>query len=97
MFRRKGSKQIVFTVPLGKEVTRIDINVEEITINLTYVLQFIDSTSFMASLLSNLGNNFSEEIHKIKIMTRSWKNEKLSELNISMTPVFLNTSILKMI
>ena len=97
MFRRKGSKHIVFTVPLGKEVTRIDINWEEITINISYVLQFIDSTSFMASFLSNLGNNFSEEIHKIKILTQPWKNEKLSELNISMTPVFLNTSILKMI
>ena len=39
-----------------------------------YILQFIDSARFMAISSSNLVNNFSEEIHKIK-----WKyghNEK---------------------
>ena len=30
------------------------------------MLQFIDSKIFMASSLSNLVNNFSEEIHRIK-------------------------------
>ena len=29
-------------------------------------LTFIDSSNFMASSLSNLANNLSEEIHKIK-------------------------------
>ena len=33
---------------------------------LSYILQFIDSTRFMASSLSNLVNTFSEVIHKIK-------------------------------
>ena len=32
----------------------------------SYRLKFIDSTRFMASLLSNLINNLAEEIHKIK-------------------------------
>ena len=34
--------------------------------NISYILQFIDSARFMASSLSNLVNNFSEGIHRIK-------------------------------
>ena len=33
---------------------------------LSYILQFIDSARFMASLLSNLVNNLSERLHRIK-------------------------------
>ena len=57
---------ITFTVPIKKEVTRIDKNGEEITKNKSYILQFTDSARFMASSLSNLVNNLSEEIHRIK-------------------------------
>ena len=59
-------KYIIFTVPMEKEVTRINENGEEVTKNISYILQFIYSTRFMASSLSNLVNNFSEGIHKIK-------------------------------
>ena len=59
-------KYITFTVPIEKEVTRIDKKGEEITKNISYILQFIDSTRFMASSLSNLVNNLSEGIHRIK-------------------------------
>ena len=45
---------------------RVDKNGEEITKNLSYILQFIDSTRFMASSLSNLVNNLSEGTHRIK-------------------------------
>ena len=55
----QDTQKITFTVPIEREVTRIDKNV-------TYTLEFIDSAIFMASLLSNLVNNLSEEIHKIK-------------------------------
>ena len=49
LFRRKNwKKYITFTVLIEKEVTRIDKNVEEITKNISYILQFIDSTRFMA-------------------------------------------------
>ena len=48
------------------EVTRIDKNGDEITKNICYILQFFDSASFMVSLLSNLVNNLSEGIHRIK-------------------------------
>ena len=52
----------------------------------------------MASSLSNLVNNMSEKIHRIKCKYRhDDKNVKLVELNISTAIVFLNTKILKMI
>ena len=59
-------KYIIFTVTIEKEVTRIDKNREKITKNVSYILQFIDSARFMTSSLSNLFNNLSEGIHRIK-------------------------------
>ena len=56
-------KYITFSVPIEKEVTRIDKMEEEITKNMFYRLQFMDSRRFMASFLSNLVNNLSEGIH----------------------------------
>ena len=44
----------------------IDENGEEITKNICYILQFIDSARFMASSSSNLVNNLSDKIHRIK-------------------------------
>ena len=70
-------KYITFTVPIEKEVTRIDKNGEEITKNISYILQFIDSARFMAGSLSNLVNNLSEGIHRIKY--KFGHNEKKSE------------------
>ena len=52
-------KYITFTVPIEK-------NGEEITKNISYILQFIDSARFMASSSSNLVNNLSQGIHRIK-------------------------------
>ena len=52
-------KYITLTVSIEKEVTRIDKNGEEITKNISYILQFIDSARFMASSLSNLVNDLS--------------------------------------
>ena len=57
---------IAFKVPIEKEVTRIEENEEEITKNISYILQIIDSRRFMASSLSNLFNNLSEGIHRIE-------------------------------
>ena len=42
------------------------IKIEKRLQKLYYILQFIDSARFMASLLSNLVNNLSEGIHRIK-------------------------------
>ena len=52
-------KWITLTVPIEKEVTRINENGEEIAKNISYILQFIDSGKFMAGSLSNLVNNLS--------------------------------------
>ena len=57
---------MTFTVPIEKEVTRTDKNGEEITKNICYLFQFIDSARFMARSLSNLVINLPEVIHKIK-------------------------------
>ena len=51
---------------MEKEVTKIDKNGEEVTRNISYKLQFINSARVMTSLLSNLVNNLSEGINKIK-------------------------------
>ena len=45
---------------------RIDKNGEEITKNISYILQFIDSARSMRSSLLNLVANLSEGFHKIK-------------------------------
>ena len=56
-------KYVTFTVPIEKEVKRID---KKLIRNISYTWQFVHSARFMASSLSNLVNNFSERIHRIK-------------------------------
>ena len=53
-----NEKHITFTVTIEKEVTRIDKNGEEVTKNIYYILQFIDSARVMASSLSSFANSF---------------------------------------
>ena len=64
--RENTEKYITFTIPIEKEVTRIDKNGEEIAKNKSYILQFIDSARFMANSLLNHVSNLSERIHRIK-------------------------------
>ena len=52
-------KHIAITVSIEK-VIRTDKNGEEITNNISFILQLIDSIRFMASLSSNLVSNLSE-------------------------------------
>ena len=66
MLGKNTKKYITFTVPIEKQITRMDKNRKEITKNISYILQFIGSARFMANLLSNLVNNLSEGIHRIK-------------------------------
>ena len=80
-------KYISFIIPIEEEVTRIDKDGEEITKNISYILQFIDSAIFMASSLSNYHVNSDIMI----------KNVKHVELNISIATVFLNIQTLKLI
>ena len=63
---------------------------------MSYILQFIDSTRFMASSLSNHSIIFLSEFIELNVNTNMMiKNVKLVELNIS--TAFLKTQILKMI
>ena len=75
-----------------KEIIRIDRNGEEITKNISYILQFINNARFMAWSLSDLFNNSSEGIHEIKCNYGhdDKKNVKLAEPNITIETVFLN-------
>ena len=61
-----NEKYITFTVSIEKEVTITYREREEIAKNISYILQFIDSARLMAISLSNLVNNFSEKIYRIK-------------------------------
>ena len=61
---------ITFTVPIKKEVAKINKNGVEITKNMSYISQFIDITRFMVSSLSSLVNNLSEGVHGIKCKFR---------------------------
>ena len=88
-------KYITFTVPIENEVTRIDKNGEKIYKNISQILQFIDSTRFMASSLSNFVNNLYEGLHRIKC--KLGHDDKHVELNTSVAIIFLNTQISKMI
>ena len=59
-------KYTTVTVTTDNGTKRIDKNGEEFAKNICYMLQFIDSARFMASLLSNLvGGNHSEGTHRI--------------------------------
>ena len=83
-FGENTEKYLTFTVPIEQKVTRINKNGEEITKNISYELQFIDSTSFMGSSSSNLVNNLSKENKSIKYKYRhDDKNVRFVESNIS--------------
>ena len=59
-------KDIVFSIPIEKEVPKTDKSREEIAKTISYRLQFIDNTIFMASSLWNLTCILADGIHKIK-------------------------------
>ena len=91
-------KYITFTVPVEKEVTRIDKNGKEIRKDIFYISQFIDGTRFMARLLSNVVNNLLMEFIELNVnLDMMTKNVKHVNLNISIATVFSNTQILKII
>ena len=62
-------KHITSTVPIEKEVARIDKNGKEITKKMSYILQFVDSARFFPISLSNLVNNLSEGLRRIKCIS----------------------------
>ena len=62
----KLQKNITFSVPIEKEVTKIDKDGNESVLTISCKIKLIDSEIFIASSLSNLVNNLAEWIRKIK-------------------------------
>ena len=63
-----------------------------------HMLQFISSARFMASSLSNLVNNPSEGVHRIRCkFGHDDKKCEICGIKLSIATVFLNTQILKII
>ena len=59
-------KYKTFSVPVEKEVTKLDKDGNESVVTISYKIKIIDSTRFMASSASNLADNFAKGIHKIE-------------------------------
>ena len=74
---------------------RIDKNGEEITKNISYILQFIDSQNLWQAHYQILSIIFLKEYIELNVNTDMMI--KNVELNISIEIVFLNTQISKMI
>ena len=98
MHLKNTEKHITFTVPIEKEVTRVDKNGEKNTNNISYLLQFIERGRFMASSLSIFSTSFLKEFIELNVeLDTMIKNVKHAELNISIATVLLNIKTLKMI
>ena len=59
-------KYISFSVPIKKQITKIDKDGNDKIANISYKIKFIDSVRFMSSSLSNLVDNLSEGLHSDK-------------------------------
>ena len=60
-----------FSVPIKRELVRIDREGNKTTEFISYKIKFIDSMRFMATSLSNLIDNLTGEIHKLKCKNRN--------------------------
>ena len=59
-------KYKIFSFPIKKEITKIDKDSNKSVVTISYKIKFIDSSRFMTTSLSNLADNLTEGIHKIK-------------------------------
>ena len=68
-FEYSGEKTKIcksFSVPIKKEIRKIDKEGSETIDTISYRIKFIDSMRFMATSLSNLVDNLTEGIRKIR-------------------------------
>ena len=63
---KNTEKYKVFSVSIEKEDTKLNKDGNESVITISYKIKFIDSARFMATSLSNLADNLTEGINKIK-------------------------------
>ena len=66
MSLRKQRKVQSFFCSNKKEITKIDKDGNKSVVNISYKMKFIVTVIFMANSLSNLADNLTEGIHKIK-------------------------------
>ena len=59
-------KYNTFSIPMEKEVIKTDKDGNESVVTISYKIKFIDKARFMVTSLSNLVDNLTEGIHKIK-------------------------------
>ena len=55
-----------FSVPIQKEVMKIDKDDRHTVVTTSYEIKFVDSARFMVTTLSNFVDNLTEGIHGIK-------------------------------
>ena len=73
---QNNENYIIFTIPIEKEVMRINKNGEQVTKNISYILQFIDSARFMTSSDTMIKNVKHVELN-ISIVTVFWNTQIL--------------------
>ena len=61
--RENTEKYITFSVPIKRQITKIDKDGNDEIVNLSCKIKFIDSFRSMSSSLSNLVDNLSEGLH----------------------------------
>ena len=65
-FGKNTGNYKIFSVPIEKEATKTDKDGNESVITIFFKTKFVGSVRFMATSLSNLVDNLSEGICKIK-------------------------------
>ena len=67
---KNTEKHKTFSIPIEKEVRKIDKDCNESVVTISHKIKFIGSARFITSLLSNLVDSLTEGIHKIKCNDR---------------------------
>ena len=65
-FECLGKNTEKISIPIEKEIKNIDKDGNESIVTISYQMHFIDSARFMAKSVSNLVDNLTNRIHKIK-------------------------------
>ena len=73
-------KHKTFYFSIEKEVTEINKDGNESVVTIYYKLKFIDSARFTVTSLSNLVDNLTEAINKIKCKVYVFLNMKVSRI-----------------
>ena len=65
--RENTEKCITFSVPIKKQIAKIDKDGNDKVVNISYKIKFIDSFRFISGSLSSLVDKLSEELHSDKL------------------------------